>query len=103
MQNFSKCSCGNNFFIEHENATIVIDNKVYNILASSSPTGYKIIECVFCRRQYLAQQKAKGQMSEVVSLNAVEASDIQKLKERLDKFSSEKFGSEILQHILRKS
>jgi hypothetical protein len=99
---FEKCLCGNNFFIEHENASILSNNNVYNILESASPAGYKIFECVFCRKQYVGRQLKRGQIDEMIPIENFSADDAQKFKERIDKFGSEKYSVDVLQNMIRK-
>lgn len=98
-----KCSCGNNFFIEHENATIIVDNKSNAVLSTESLNGYKILECIFCRRRFIGRQYQKGVMEEIIPIENFRSEDINKFKARNDIRGKEKFSSDILQYMIRKT
>lgn len=96
------CVCGNNFFIEHENASVVSGTDVHEVLSSSSLIGYKLIECVFCRKLFVARQKKKGQMEEVIPIERFSAEHVDAFKTRNDARGRERFDGDVLRQMIMK-
>lgn len=97
-----KCVCDRNFFIEHENACIIAeDESIHHVLDSNIQIGYKILECINCKKLYIARQHEKGKFEDIIPIEEFTAGDVAKFKIRNDKFSAIRFPDDVLQHMIK--
>ena len=98
----ASCECGNNFFIEHENSSVVIQEDIHEVLNSGSLNGYKIIECVFCRKLYIMRQYQRGRAETIIPIQNFGAEDAKKFLERNNARGTQKFPLEVLNQMVMK-
>jgi len=102
MKITSSCICGNNFFIEHENSCVITDDGVvHNVMDFNVPIGYKILECVFCKKFYFSRMAKKGQFEEITPVEEVNYEDIKKFNMRNNDRGVIKFTEDVLGKMLK--
>jgi len=103
MRITTSCICGNNFFIEHENSCVITDNgSIHNVMDFDVPIGYKVLECVFCKKFYIGRQAKKGQFEEIIPVEEFNYEDVKKFQIRNNDRGKVKFSDEVLGKMIRR-